>query len=430
MVHFCYANIGTNSTSRFARWGDSFTHRRTRRQTVGEIRQLLRAGESVRAKDNDGELTPLNYAARYERIELISVLIGAGADPNECAALHSAAYYGKAPAVDELIARGANKNMTAPSGSTPLHYAAWQGRAEAARALVRAGANLNVQNDGGSTPLHTAVWYHKWDVVQMLIDARANVNMRDTNGRTPLHIAIYNRDKAIISALIRAGADTTLYDNEGHCALQYVIERAQSSDDVRFFLDLGIDTTVRDRNGGTALHWAIDVPKSIDFRDVVCGKPCILQLLVDRGCDVMAIDTAGVRPFALAEQKRNKRAIHILQTALERLGTQGNDGVQQNTNVVVSENQGRARSQRNRDLFLQILRADAQRQSAYTMLPPISAPHQLESLVHNRYLVELVRVLKQRRVVIEEESSDESSDGDVAEEVSNPLHPPARHESH
>src|SRR5262249_61947627 len=55
--------------------------------------------------------------------------------------LHAAAAKGDVPAIDALLARGADANARDGHGRTPLHVAAHMSQAGAARALVKGGAD-------------------------------------------------------------------------------------------------------------------------------------------------------------------------------------------------------------------------------------------------------------------------------------------------
>src|SRR5262245_26996536 len=55
--------------------------------------------------------------------------------------LHAAAARGDVPAIDALLARGADANARDGHGRTPLHVAAHMSQAGVARALVKGGAD-------------------------------------------------------------------------------------------------------------------------------------------------------------------------------------------------------------------------------------------------------------------------------------------------
>lgn len=88
--------------------------------------------------------TPLAKAAYYGHLNIIKMLVAAGADPN-------------APSFD-----------TCSRPSSALHMAAESGQAEAVELLLKLGANPKVRNDFDRTPLETAKHWHRKQVIEIL----------------------------------------------------------------------------------------------------------------------------------------------------------------------------------------------------------------------------------------------------------------------
>ena len=77
-------------------------------------------------------------------------------NPNGRRALNWAAWYDRVPAIRLLVARGATIDAANHTGFTPLHHAAENGSAAAATALLEAGADPAMPNGQGLLPADVA----------------------------------------------------------------------------------------------------------------------------------------------------------------------------------------------------------------------------------------------------------------------------------
>jgi Ankyrin repeats (many copies)/Ankyrin repeat len=161
-------------------------------------------------------------------------------------------------------------------GDTALHLAAAGYRVEIVGLLLAAGADPNsAMNHRRSGPLHYAAdgyldspsWDEKRQVktIRCLLDAGAEINAQDKNGASPLHRAVRTRCAAAVRSLLKAGADPTLRNNSGstpfHLAVQNTGRGGTGADKAKVaqreivaeFLALGLSTALKDGKGKSVL---------------------------------------------------------------------------------------------------------------------------------------------------------------------------------
>src|SRR5258705_4759015 len=130
---------------------------------------------------------------------------------DEATPLLTAIYRGDLPAVDRLIAAGANVRAANREGVTPLSMACLDGDLRIVERLLAAGADANERGPNGETPLMFAARNGRVDVVRRLVAAGADVNAREAlRGTTALMWAAEQRHPDAVKALLAAGADPAI----------------------------------------------------------------------------------------------------------------------------------------------------------------------------------------------------------------------------
>jgi len=196
------------------------------------VRLLLKAGADPNLALLSGE-TPLMVASRAGKAEIVKLLLARKADPNKTAtrrqtALMWAVAKRHPEVVKLLIAGGANiharsetwsevmavpphgyppYNKAIPHGNdTPLLFAARAGDIESARLLINADANVNDADAWGVSAVTYAAFSGYRELVDLLLANKADPNAAPA-GFSALHVAILRRDDALALSLLSNGAN-------------------------------------------------------------------------------------------------------------------------------------------------------------------------------------------------------------------------------
>lgn len=189
-------------------------------------------------------MTPLHAAARSGNLQIVELLMKAGADKNAlcqrgCSALHYAAAVGNIQIMKLLLGLNENTNFISirredntseneafslevatqinrkdKEQLTPLHFAAERGHLHVVEFLLSMGSDPHISAFGWDTgtPLHYAARAGHAQVVQALLDAGAKVDARTRSRSTPLHYAAERDFPHVVDILIKAGADIHALD--------------------------------------------------------------------------------------------------------------------------------------------------------------------------------------------------------------------------
>jgi ankyrin repeat protein len=146
------------------------------------VRALLTSGEDVNAAQGDG-MTALHWAARHGDVDLIRMLVAAGANVKATTRLASytpllmASEIGSAGAIEALIVAGADPKGTPASGVSPLMFASAAGQADAVKTLIAHGADVNAAEPArGTTALMFAAANRRTEAIRALLAAGAGVD--------------------------------------------------------------------------------------------------------------------------------------------------------------------------------------------------------------------------------------------------------------
>jgi ankyrin repeat protein len=107
-------------------------------------------------------------------------------------------------------------------GWTALHLAAHFGQADAVDALLASGADVHAwsENKIHNQPLHAAMAGRgNFRILTSLLSKGADVNVAANSGYRPLHLAAARPEPALVETLLARGADAAALTDDGKTAL-------------------------------------------------------------------------------------------------------------------------------------------------------------------------------------------------------------------
>jgi ankyrin repeat protein len=194
-----------------------------------EVRRIVAADPSALARRmsrNENNQTPLHFAVRMNRPEMVALLLELGADPLAVdGGGQPAASYARAKDVDRRVmeaihAMTAAELTSAQRGARPSRGGAMDLAASLTLEDWDTAARLVADNPqllAGSGALHLLAKRNDVRAVEWLLDHGADPNARWLHWDaevTPLHMAAWSGSTEIARTLLAAGADPTIRDSK------------------------------------------------------------------------------------------------------------------------------------------------------------------------------------------------------------------------
>jgi len=306
--------------------------------SIACVKLLLRFGAKVEGTNFESG-TPLLTAVNDRRLEMVSLLLEAGADPNYAkdklpfSPLLSAIRSEHHDILNRLLVAGSDVNRLQPNGETAIHAAALhaKGSIKIVQSLLEAGKNPHILTSYGQTVLHRAALGSNEAALVLFLEQGVNPNHQDRDGSTALHFAISSGSGNRIIELLSAVTFETLEDAGGFTPLLLALALGRKRV-VDVLLEAGVSPFQTSSIGITSLSAASsgnqevledllkriteqqrieDLPGAI-IRSAQHGRTEIISILSKCGASVDVIDEHGLTPLMYTCWHGHQFAVEVL----------------------------------------------------------------------------------------------------------------------
>ena len=215
--------------------------------------------------------------------------------PDPVSIMFSAAKYGDAGSLDEVLSKGldGSKHTVYSSGSGPVEYS--NSEIAKADALLLAVKHQNVDCVKVLLKFNADIEGRFSEATEDMDDEFEDDDLCYSRGCTPLFIAAASGDLEIMRLLLDKGAQVNACDKE-HCTPLMIASKNSHVNVVKLLIEREADLALQDQDGKTAIHYAVEK----DYRDRNSDE--ILSCLIENGADVNVRSNDNCTPLMVGSR--------------------------------------------------------------------------------------------------------------------------------
>ena len=266
----------------------------TGRASIEPLKLLLSHHFNADAFDKKSHETAFMYAAYYNRLDMMDLLLNSGADINRAdkigdSAINWAAYGGKLEAVEwllkrkvrldlaghgraveiakrrgfpkiiELICQVQGCNTSLSVESKKMAEAIKKNDTTIVKALIKNGMAPEQLDSTGRPLFHLAARLGHTDIMKLMIAMGANINSQDDIGFTALMEASRNKKRKAVQVLLDAGADVNIQTlpSSLNFSVLHLAAIAGDQEIISLLNKHHANLNAQDNDGNTPAIWAI-----------------------------------------------------------------------------------------------------------------------------------------------------------------------------
>jgi ankyrin repeat protein len=253
------------------------------------IRWLIKAGATLKAKNNAGE-DCLKIAVHTDQTDVIDLLTDSG-----CSVDLVTKYRAEDSSADRAVGRRAAEGS---HNIESLIDAAMHGNVDVMEQLVEDyGIDSSGTDEYGMNALHWAAQFDQLDAVMWLVGDGVKLEEGDRYGSTALHFAALGGAIDVMGWLVARGMDTSLTLNRFGVAPLHAAAAGGSVAALDWLVHRGADLTAVHLHGGTPIHFAA-AERRLHAMHWLVGQGVSIRATDKDGLTALHIDARGAERLA------------------------------------------------------------------------------------------------------------------------------------